>query len=138
MRHLFYVLLCSCLVLGCKKDPPAPELSPSAQLLTAAPWLFGEYYTGYGTTLQQRVYKRGAPGNVVDFSDYRYHFKKDGTFELTLQQETLRGAWKFVNGEQQIEITFPSDIPIFLNVSALGADAFSWAQDDHFARMIMQ
>lgn len=138
MKQFLYFIVFACLAGGCKKDAPPPALSPRAELLSAAPWVYAEYYTGYGTTGQTRVYKRGTTGNVVDFSDYRYGFKKDGSFELVLKRETIRGAWKLINNEQQVELSFPGSTPTVLNISVLEAGVFAWEQDDYFAKMIPQ
>lgn len=138
MKHLLYTVIFAGLLLGCKKESPPPALSPRAELLAAHAWLYAEYYTGYGTSAQKRVYKRGAPGNVVDFSDYRYVFKKDGTFELVLKRETIAGNWKLSGNEQQVELSFPGSTPTVMTVAALSADSFDWAQDDYFAKMIPQ
>lgn len=138
MRRLLCTVVFAFLLWGCKKDTPPPALSPRAELLTAKAWLYAEYYTGYGTAAQKRVYKRGAPGNVVDFSDYRYVFKKDGTFELVLKRETLAGSWKLLNNDQQVELSFAGSTPTLMTVTALSADSFDWMQDDYFARMIPQ
>ena len=138
MKRLFSTVIVACLLWGCKKENPPPALSPRAELLTAHAWLYAEYYTGYGTSAQKRVYKRGAPGNVVDFSDYRYVFKKDGAFELFLKRETIKGGWKLISNEQQVELSFPGSTPTVMTVAALSADSFDWVQDDYFARMIPQ
>lgn len=138
MKHVWYLLLFSLSLLGCKKDPPPPALSPNAELLTAHVWLYNEYYSAYGTPAQKRMYKRGAAGNVVDFSDYRYVFKKDGKFELVMKRETVVGTWKFVNSEQAVEISFSGATPSRLQVAALAPGSFDWGQDGYFARMIPQ
>lgn len=127
-------------VVACRKEAPAPDSSPSrnTELLTAKSWLYAECYSGYGTGNQKRVYKRGATGNVVDYSDYRYQFKKDGVFELVFGRELLYGSWKFVSNETQIEIATNSGTPTLITVRALTAETFDWAEADYFFRMIPQ
>lgn len=138
MRRVLYLLLFLLPLLGCKKEPPPPALSPKGELLTASAWLYNEYYSDYGTPAQKRMYKRGATGNVVDFSDYRYIFKKDGTFQLVMKRETAAGHWKFIDSEQQVELSFAGSAPTILTVATLGTGAFDWGQDGYFARMIPQ
>ena len=138
MRYLLIAALLLFFSAGCKKDSPAPTVSPNTELLTAQPWLYFEYYSGYGTPSQKRLYKRNNPGNAVDFSEYRYVFNKDGSFVVKIGRETLNGTWKFINNEAGIEISSASGSPTVLSLHTLNNASFDWLMDGYFAKMTPQ
>lgn len=138
MRYLLLAVLLLLFTTGCKKDSPAPAVSPNTELLTAKLWLYNEYYSGYGTPSQKRLYKRNNPGNAVDFSEYRYIFYTDGSFVVKIGSESLKGTWKFINNETGIEISSTSGSPTVLSLLTLNSQSFDWTMDEYFAKMTPQ
>ena len=138
MRYLLIVIISFFFFAGCKKDTPPRAVTPNTELLTAKPWLYNEYYSGYGTPSQKRLYKRNNPGNSVDFSEYQYIFYKDGSFVVKIGRESLNGSWKFINNETGIEISSASGSPTVLSLHALNNNSFDWVMDEYFAKMTPQ
>jgi hypothetical protein len=136
MKAYLIAILFLTSLLGCKKEAPPPAVSPNTEYLTAKTWLYGEYYSGYGTPNQKRMYKRNNPGNAVDFTDYGYTFKKDGSFVVTIGTESLQGSWKFINNETGIEITSDTGSPTVLTIKELSKTSFDWVMNEYYAKMI--
>jgi hypothetical protein len=136
MKQFVFIALWLLFIAGCTKEVPEAPVSPNTGLLTTKAWLYDEYYSGYGTTAQKRVYKRNAPGNSADFSMYQYLFKKDGSLEVKVGDESIYSTWQFVDGEKAIEITGGSGSPTVLKVVALSPSSFDWELDAYFAKMV--
>ena len=136
MKHILLAALVLLFLTSCTKDKPEPATSPNTDLLTAKAWLYDEYYKDYNQPTKKRIYKRNAPGNSADFSVYQYSFKKDGTFEVRVGNETLYSSWKFLNNETEVEISGGSGAPTRMKVAVLRPDAFEWQVDDYYAKMI--
>jgi hypothetical protein len=136
MKHVLWAVLLLFFIASCTKDTPDPATSPNTDLLTSKTWVYDEYYSNYNTPAQKRIYKRNASGNSADFSVYQYMFKKDGSFEVRVGNETMNSSWKFLNNETEVEISSGSSVPTRMKVLVLQADVFSWQVDDYYAKMI--
>jgi hypothetical protein len=136
MKHGLFAALVLLFLARCTKEKPEPSISAATALLTSKTWLYDEYYSGYHTAARKRVYKRNATGNSADFSVYQYLFKKDGSFEVKVGNESMYSTWRFIEGETEVEITNGSGPPTRLKVVVLQPTAFEWQVDDYYAKMI--
>ncbi len=92
------LLLAAVLVLAtsCKKDNPGPKPEPD------------EEEKGSRTELISKTWKvsamqiNNAPAEGIDFSDYRFQFKKGGTYDITAGTLSGTGDWEFNSNEQKV------------------------------------
>lgn len=127
-------------LFSCEKNIPDPvdPTTPLEQLLTAKVWKYNEYFTQYSQQSATVSYKIGKPSNQKNLSPNRVSFKTDKTYyEVTESGDTLRGTWRFLNNETQLEVKNPTGTYLS-NIIAVNSANFIWfdTQRDIYARMI--
>lgn len=127
-------------LLSCEKNNPDPvdPLTPAEQLLTAKTWKYNEYFNQYAQASAKVAYKLGKPNNQSNYTQNRVSFKSDNTyFEITQTGDTLKGTWKLLNNDTQLEVK--NTTGTFLSsIVTLNSTNFIWqdTQRDVYARMI--
>ncbi len=87
-------------MIGCKKDDPAPSKTE----LIAKVWQ-AESVTGVLGGLTLEAYKKGGNANLLDFSKFQIDMKTDGSATLTNYDGTkITGTWKFTNSESSVDV----------------------------------
>jgi hypothetical protein len=80
----------------------AEEMSPAkwyTKLVTAHPWMYKKYYTGYidASNPGTLVYKRGGIHNSIDLDNDITTFYNNGTVDENYNGTHIKGTWSFVD-----------------------------------------
>jgi len=94
---------------SCGDDNKEEDVSPNTALLTAATWSGDAIYIGQFPAAL--IIEKYAPdmadelGALLDISDWKWKFERNGTFTATMDGTTETGKWVFADNEKTLILT---------------------------------